>query len=126
MCSRRSIVFRLRQVEAQEITISETGFSAYCLCALTPLDLRHFALSRRMRMASWSPLSRIFLGLGVGFILVGLALYFKPQFPFGFIGKIPGDFSFTRGNMRIYLPIGTCVVASVVFSAIVWLIRKIT
>jgi hypothetical protein len=43
-------------------------------------------------------------------VLLGLVLLLVGQVPF--FGRLPGDISFQRGNMTIYVPIVTCLVLS--------------
>ena len=51
---------------------------------------------------------------GIFFVLIGLALMLAGRLPF--IGKLPGDFVIHKGNVRIYLPLGTSLVLSLVLS----------
>lgn len=34
------------------------------------------------------------------------------------LGRLPGDFSFGRGNVRVYLPLATSIVVSVVATVV--------
>lgn len=43
----------------------------------------------------------------------------------GFRG-LPGDISFETRGTKIYIPIVTCIVLSVILSAIVWLVRALS
>lgn len=36
-------------------------------------------------------------------------------------GRLPGDFTIEAGGGTIYLPLGTCLVLSVVLSLVLWL-----
>lgn len=36
--------------------------------------------------------------------------------------KLPGDLEFGSKNWRIYLPIGSCIVISIILTVILWLI----
>jgi hypothetical protein len=40
----------------------------------------------------------------------------------GFKG-LPGDITYESGNVKIYVPIVTCLVLSVVISLVIWLVR---
>jgi len=51
---------------------------------------------------------------GIFFVLIGLALMLAGRLPL--IGKLPGDFVIHRGNVRIYLPLGTSLLLSLVLS----------
>ena len=56
----------------------------------------------------------IIAGIGAVWLLV-------PSIPW--LGKLPGDISLERGNVRFYFPVVSCVVVSLVLTGIVWLIR---
>jgi Protein of unknown function (DUF2905) len=42
----------------------------------------------------------------------------------GWLGRLPGDIQYSRGNVHFYFPIVTCLVLSVLLTLILWLIRK--
>lgn len=42
----------------------------------------------------------------------------------GWLGRLPGDIHFTRGNASFYFPLATCLLASVLLSFLLWLLRK--
>ncbi len=42
----------------------------------------------------------------------------------GWLGRLPGDIHYTRGNFSFYFPIVTCLVLSLVLTLILWLLRK--
>jgi len=43
----------------------------------------------------------------------------------GWLGRLPGDIHYTRGNASFHFPIVTCALASVVLSLIFWILRKL-
>ncbi|MHC4574417.1 MAG: DUF2905 domain-containing protein [Planctomycetota bacterium] len=59
------------------------------------------------------------ISLGIIIALVGTLVMVL-----GRIGlfKLPGDFEFGSKNWRIYLPIASCIVISIVLTLILWLI----
>ncbi len=59
---------------------------------------------------------------GIVIALIGLALW--TGVGKSWLGKLPGDISYTRGNFSFYFPIVTCIIISVVLTAILWLLRK--
>ena len=59
---------------------------------------------------------------GAAIIVIGLVLLFLDRLPF--VGKLPGDISFRSGNTRIYFPIVTCIIISVIVTIILNLFRK--
>lgn len=40
------------------------------------------------------------------------------------LGRLPGDFVIQRENFRIYIPLGTSILISVVITLVLWLIRR--
>jgi hypothetical protein len=42
----------------------------------------------------------------------------------GWLGRLPGDVSVQNGNFGFYFPLTTCVVVSVVFTLVAWLLRR--
>lgn len=42
-----------------------------------------------------------------------------------FLGRLPGDIRYESGNTRVYIPITTMILVSVVVSLIFWLIQKL-
>ena len=40
------------------------------------------------------------------------------------LGRLPGDIIISRPNLKVYFPITTMVVVSIVLSIIMWVIRK--
>jgi len=55
----------------------------------------------------------IFITLGIGLVLVGIAYKFGLL---GWFGNLPGDISYNKGNFSVYAPIGSMIVISVVIS----------
>ncbi len=41
------------------------------------------------------------------------------------LGHLPGDFVIERGNFRLYLPLGTSLLISIVLSLIFWLAGRL-
>lgn len=58
-----------------------------------------------------SSLGRALLGVGLGLAAVGLA--FVAAGALG-LGRLPGDLSLGKGNVRIYVPLATCLLLSAV------------
>jgi len=69
------------------------------------------------------PLARILVVTGLVFVAVGLLLHFAPSVPF--LGKLPGDVRIERPGLSIHVPITTCLLLSLVLSAVLWLVGKL-
>ena len=42
----------------------------------------------------------------------------------GWLGRLPGDIHYTKGNFSFYFPIVTCILVSLILTMILWLFRK--
>ncbi len=62
--------------------------------------------------------------LGLVIAGIGLIWILAPGLPP--LGRLPGDIVIERPNSRLYFPIVTCIVVSVVLSLVMWLIRAVT
>jgi hypothetical protein len=40
------------------------------------------------------------------------------------IGRLPGDMTVRRGNFSFYFPLATSIIASIVLTLILWLLRR--
>ena len=67
-------------------------------------------------------LARILIIAGLTFLALGVLLYAIPSIPL--LGRLPGDIRIERPGVRIYLPITTCLMVSLVLSAVLWLFSK--
>ena len=59
--------------------------------------------------------------LGIVILAVGLLWPWLGKLP---IGRLPGDIIIDRPHLKIYIPITTMIVVSLVVSIILWLIKK--
>lgn len=60
-------------------------------------------------------LGRFLVAIGAVIIVVGLVLWLGSGLRFG---RLPGDISLSRGNLRVYVPLGTCLLISVVATVV--------
>ncbi len=67
--------------------------------------------------------ARIFVAVGVIFIIIGGLIYLLGRFNIT-IGRLPGDFSFQRGKLTVYLPCGTSILLSIVLTVILALLSR--
>lgn len=56
-------------------------------------------------------------------LLIGILFTLAPKIP-TWLGRLPGDIAFKRGNFSFYFPLATCLLLSVILSFILWLLRK--
>lgn len=67
----------------------------------------------------FSTLGRLLLLAGMVLAAMGLLLMFGGRIPY--LGRLPGDIVWSRGPTRIYLPITSCILISLVLSLLFWL-----
>ncbi len=65
---------------------------------------------------------KILVCLGVLLVIVGLV--FWSGVGRSWLGRLPGDFHYSRGNFSFYFPLMTCILISVVLSLLLWLFRR--
>jgi len=63
----------------------------------------------------------ILIVLGVGVVVVGLLAYAGAL---SWFGKLPGDIRYENDNMRVYVPIVSMLIVSVVLSLLLYLLRR--
>ena len=68
-------------------------------------------------------LARLFILGGIVLIAVGLALRFAPGLLTWF-GRLPGDISIERDGVRVFIPITSMIVVSLVLTLIVNLLLR--
>ena len=59
----------------------------------------------------------------LGIVLVGLGMLWPLITRLG-LGRLPGDIVIERDNFRLYIPIMTSLIVSIVLSLILWLINR--
>lgn len=59
--------------------------------------------------------------IGTAILLVGLLWPWLDKFP---IGRLPGDIIINRPSLKIYIPVTTMILISLVASLILWLMKK--
>jgi hypothetical protein len=60
--------------------------------------------------------------VGVGLALMGALLW--SGFGKGWLGQLPGDVNYSRGNFSFHFPIVTCLIVSIVLTILMRLFRK--
>lgn len=70
-----------------------------------------------------SQMGKSLMWIGALLFGAGLLLFFAPRLPFR-IGRLPGDIVIRGKNTTFYFPLATCLVLSLLFSLISWLLKK--
>jgi hypothetical protein len=63
----------------------------------------------------------LLIALGVGLILIGLLVWSGGM---SWFGRLPGDIRIERETMRVYVPIVSMALVSVVVSVVLYLVRR--
>ena len=71
-------------------------------------------------------LGRLFLGLGIALAILGALLLLAGNLSgkVPWLGRLPGDIFIEREHWKIYVPLGTSIVLSIVLSLLFALFRR--
>jgi hypothetical protein len=64
---------------------------------------------------------RFLIGLGLVILIAGIAWPLLPRIG---LGRLPGDIFIQRGGATFFFPLVTCVIISIVLSAVFWLFNR--
>ena len=67
--------------------------------------------------------------LGKSLVIIGLLLtvigaLFWTGLGKDWLGRLPGDIHYTKGNFSFHFPLVTCLILSIVLTIIFWLLKK--
>ena len=66
-------------------------------------------------------LQRFLIGLGLVTLIIGIMWPILSRIG---LGRLPGDIMFERGGTTFYFPLVTCIIISLVLSAVLWLVNR--
>jgi hypothetical protein len=66
-------------------------------------------------------MARFLIVLGLVIVVVGLLWPYLSQLG---LGRLPGDIVIERENMTFYFPLMTCLLLSVLFSLVFWVVNR--
>jgi hypothetical protein len=66
-------------------------------------------------------MQRLLIGIGLVLVLAGIAWPLLSRIG---LGRLPGDIVIQRGSTSFYFPLVTCIVVSLVLSAVMWLLNR--
>jgi hypothetical protein len=70
-------------------------------------------------------MSKILLISGLCLIALGILAHFHLLNFFQYLGHLPGDIYYKKGNTTIFIPITTCLLISLIVSLVIFFIRKV-
>ncbi len=59
-----------------------------------------------------------------GLVLAAVGLLLWSGVGKGWLGRLPGDINYTRGNFSFQFPLVTCLLLSLLLTLLLWLFRK--
>ena len=66
-------------------------------------------------------MARFLIVLGLAILVIGLLWPYLSQIG---LGRLPGDIVIERENMTFYFPLMTCLLVSVLFSLVFWVVNR--
>ncbi|HSR36464.1 MAG TPA: DUF2905 domain-containing protein [Desulfurivibrionaceae bacterium] len=66
-------------------------------------------------------MQKTLIAIGVVLVLVGLGWPWLSKMP---LGRLPGDLVIDRPGLKVYIPITTMIIVSLLLSLLSWLFRK--
>ena len=66
-------------------------------------------------------MARFLIVLGLVILVAGLLWPYLSRIG---LGRLPGDIVIERGNVTFYFPLMTCLLVSVVFSLVFWVVSR--
>ncbi len=60
----------------------------------------------------------------VGLLLAAIGAVLMSGLGRGWLGRLPGDIHYTKGNFGFYFPIVTCLLLSLLLTFLLWIFRK--
>lgn len=67
-------------------------------------------------------MGKLLIIVGVILVIAGLIISFGERIPF--LGKLPGDIKIERENFKLYFPVVTSIVISILLSLILYIINR--
>ena len=73
-------------------------------------------------MVDLPQVGRLLATAGVVLLVAGVGLMLGPRLPW--LGRLPGDILIERPGFRLYFPLATCILLSLLVSGVLWLLRR--
>ncbi len=68
-------------------------------------------------------MARALIAAGIGLLALGLLLHYAP-WTLNWFGRLPGDIRIESGRTRVFVPLTSMLVVSVVVSLLLYLFRR--
>ena len=60
----------------------------------------------------------------IGLLVAAIGGLLWSGFGKGWLGHLPGDIHYTKGNFSFHFPVVTCLLLSLILTLVLWLFRK--
>ena len=88
-----------------------------------PIRVDTFALRpRKIKLRPVPEIGKLLVFVGLAIVLVGALLW--SGVGKGWLGQLPGDINYSKGNFSFHFPIVTCIVLSILVTLLLRLFRK--
>jgi len=67
---------------------------------------------------------KLIIAVGILIVLAGVIIWLFGD-KLRFIGRLPGDIRIERENFRLYIPITTMILASLLLTGMMWIIQRL-
>ena len=67
---------------------------------------------------------KLIIAVGILIVIAGVIIWLFGD-KLRFIGRLPGDIRIERENFRLYIPITTMILASLLLTGIMWIIQRL-
>jgi hypothetical protein len=67
-------------------------------------------------------MGKILIIVGVIMVVSGVIIQYSDRIPF--LGKLPGDITFEKGNVKVFFPLATSILISLLLSLIFYLFNR--
>lgn len=62
-------------------------------------------------LPGWEGMGKLLIIVGGILIFLGIIFFFGSKIPY--IGRLPGDIMYKKGNFHFYFPLATCIILSI-------------
>ena len=69
-------------------------------------------------------IGKLLVMVGALLMAVGIVIWSGVKY-FHWFGHLPGDIRIERDNFKFYMPLASMLLVSVVFSLVLWIVRKL-
>ena len=76
-------------------------------------------LVHAMQMNEWGKMLVV-----IGLVIAAAGLLIWSGFGKGWLGRLPGDIHYSKGDFRFEFPVVTCLLVSIVITLLLWIFRK--